>query len=62
MKNARQYIHHILDPIGKSGKMPRGKLYARIAKELGVAEYHTAEIRTLEDARKGYAIVKILAA
>ncbi len=62
LKNARQHIHRVLDPIWKSGKMPRGTVYARIASELGVAEYHTAEIRTLDDARKVYAIVKGLAA
>jgi hypothetical protein len=62
LKNARQHIHRILDPIWKSGKMPRGKVYAKIASELGLAEYHTAEIKTLEDARRVYAIVKGLAA
>lgn len=62
LKNARQHIHRILDPLWKSGKQPRGKLYAKIASELGVKEYHTAEIKTLEDARRVYAIVKELAA
>ena len=62
MRNARQHIHRILDPIWKSGKMPRGKLYARIAAELGIEEYHTAEIRTLDDARRVYRIVKGLVA
>lgn len=62
LKNARQHIHRILDPIWKQGKMPRGKLYARIAKELGVEEYHTAELKTVEDARRVYAFVKRLAA
>ncbi len=62
LKNARQHIHRILDPIWQQGKMPRGKLYARLAKQLGVKEYHTAEIKTVEDARKVYAIVKGIAA
>ncbi|WP_020472388.1 zinc-finger-containing protein [Zavarzinella formosa] len=62
LKNARQHIHRILDPIWQKGKVPRGKLYAKIAEELGIAEYHTAEIKTVEDARKVYAIVKRLAA
>lgn len=62
LKNARQYIHRILDPIWKNGKMPRGKVYARIARELGLEEYHTAEIRTIEEARRVYTIVKGLAA
>jgi hypothetical protein len=58
LKNARQHIHRILDPIWKSGKMPRGKLYTRIAQELGYEEYHTAEIKTIEEARKVYAVVR----
>jgi hypothetical protein len=62
LKNARQHIHRILDPIWKQGKMPRGKVYAKLAKELGISEYHTAEIRTIEEARRVYAIVKMLAA
>jgi zinc-finger-containing domain len=62
LKNARQHIHRILDPIWQQGKMPRGKLYARLARELEIKEYHTAEIKTVEEARKVYAIVKKIAA
>ena len=58
LKNARQHIHLILDPIWKQRRMPRGKLYARLAKELGLNEYHTAEIKTIDEARKVYAIVR----
>lgn len=62
LKNARQHIHRILDPIWKDGKISRGRVYARIAQELGIDEYHTAEIRSVEEARRVYAIVKSLAA
>jgi hypothetical protein len=62
MKNARQHIHKILDPIWKEKKMKRSKLYARIAQAMGVKEYHTAELRTLDDARKVYALIKEIAA
>jgi hypothetical protein len=61
LKNARQHIHRILDPIWKDGKMPRGKVYAIIAEKIGY-QYHTAEIRSVEEARKIYAIVKELIA
>lgn len=61
IRNARQQIHKILDPIWKEKRMARGKLYAILAAELGY-EYHTAEIRTVEQARKVYAIVKRIAA
>ena len=60
LKNARQHIHRILDPIWKEKKMPRGKLYARLARELGLEEYHTAEIKTIDEARKVYAIVRVI--
>lgn len=62
IKNARQQIHRILDPIWKGGAIPRGKLYAEIATRMGWDEYHTAEIRTIDDARRVYRIVKTLAA
>lgn len=61
LKNARQHIHRILDPLWKSGGIPRGKIYATIAREAGLKEYHTAEIKTIDDARKIYAIVKNIA-
>jgi hypothetical protein len=58
IKAARQHIHRILDPIWQKGEMPRGKIYATIAREMEITQYHTAEITTIEDARKVYAIVK----
>lgn len=57
IKKARQHIHAVLDPIWKSGKMKRASLYKRISGELGW-QYHTANIRTIEEARKVYAIVR----
>ena len=57
IKKARQDIHAVLDPIWKSGKMKRASLYKRISDELGW-QYHTANIRTIEEARKVYAIVR----
>ena len=37
--------------------MPRGKVYGEIARRLGVREYHTAELKTVEDARQAYRAV-----
>lgn len=62
IREARQHIHKILDPIWKEKRMPRGKVYAIIAKALGCDQYHTAEIKSVEEARKVYAIVKGIAA
>lgn len=58
LKIARQHIHRLLDPIWQHGKMPRGKVYSVLAKRLGLEAYHTAEIRTIEEARKVYAVVR----
>lgn len=56
LREARKHIHKILDPIWKTGKMPRGKLYAELNKKLGYI-YHTAEIKTIEEARKVYKVI-----
>jgi hypothetical protein len=60
MKKARQHIHAILDPMWKNNKdkTRRGFLYNLIARELGRKEYHTAKIKTIEEAREVYKIVK----
>ena len=61
IKNARQHIHRILDPIWKSKRMKRGEVYRAIASHLGIDEYHTAEIRSVDDARKVYRFLQNLA-
>lgn len=61
LKNARQHIHKILDPLWEKGKIPRGKIYAKIANDLGIKEYHTAEIKNIDDARTVYTIVTNIA-
>lgn len=60
LRRARSHIHAILDPIWKSKQMKRGKLYAIIAEKLGY-EYHTAEIKTIEEARNIYRIMREIA-
>ena len=57
LKNARNYIHRLLDPIWQSGKMGRKEIYKKLSDELGW-KYHTAQIRSVEEARKVYRIVK----
>src|SRR6185369_17371674 len=56
IKNARKHIHALLDPLWKSGKIKRGKAYAYVSKRIG-REYHTADIRSIEEARIIYKIV-----
>ena len=62
MRNARKHIHSLIDPEWQSGRMRRGSLYAAISRAIGW-EYHTAELRTIEDARVVYrAAASIIAA
>lgn len=60
LKNARQHIHKILDPLWRSGKIGRRALYARISAEFG-RKYHTANIRSIEEARDIYRLIRRLA-
>lgn len=57
IKKARQQIHAILDPLWKSGQYKRQFLYKRISDEIG-KRYHTAEIRSIEEAEEIRAIVE----
>lgn len=59
IKNARREIHKILDPIWKKGIVRRKEVYARLSEKIG-KKYHTAEIRSLKEAREIYLIVKEL--
>lgn len=53
MRNARKHIHQLIDPHWKSGRMPRGLIYAKMTEKLG-RQYHTGEIRTIDEARRVY--------
>ena len=49
IKKARMEIHSLLDPIWKYGNVMRQSVYRSISRRLGY-EYHTAEIRSLDEA------------
>ena len=53
LKDARKKLHALIDPIWRSGKMGRRELYHAISREVG-RRFHTAEIRTIEEARAAY--------
>ena len=59
IKNARRHIHALIDPIWQSGKMQRSALYAEISKRAGWG-YHTAKIRSIDEARTVYREIKKL--
>ena len=55
IKNARKHIHQLIDPAWKSGLISRGSLYKKISSVIGY-QYHTADIRSIEEARKVYRV------
>jgi hypothetical protein len=59
IKNARRKLHEIIDPLWQKGKISRGDLYKKISGYMDF-EYHTAELRTIEDCRKVWSFVKEL--
>jgi hypothetical protein len=59
IKNARQHIHKILDPLWQSGAFTRKEIYEKISLKIG-REYHTAQIRSIEEARQVYEFIREL--
>lgn len=57
IRNARQRIHRILDPLWQSGRLSRRAIYAELSEALGW-KYHTANIKSVEEARTVYTEVK----
>ena len=57
IKNARLKIHDLIDPAWKSGKVQRKKLYGALGRALGY-EYHTAEIKSIDEARNVYRVAR----
>lgn len=57
VREKRKEIHSILDPMWKSGRYKRRALYKRLTELLGW-EYHTAKIRSVEEAEKVLFILK----
>jgi hypothetical protein len=57
IRNARNHIHRMLDPLWKSGEYRRRDLYSEIGRKLGIRNYHTAEIRSIDQAREVHRIV-----
>lgn len=55
LRKAKVHIHALIDPIWQKGLIPRGKLYAIISKKIGWS-FHTANIKTIEEARKIYRV------
>lgn len=54
MKNARQHIHALIDPIWKNRILSRSEVYKKLSEKLGY-EFHVAELRTIPQARTVWA-------
>jgi hypothetical protein len=57
VKKARSSIHNVLDPLWKHGLADRSTIYKMISEKIGWS-YHTAKIRSLEEAREIYKIIE----
>ena len=53
----RGYLHKLIDTQWQSGKIKRKDVYSKITKAIGY-EYHSAEIRSVDEAKKIYSICK----
>jgi len=58
IRKARSHIHALIDPLWKSGRFHRRNVYAMIAEKLGIKSYHTANIKSVEEAREVYRIAQ----
>lgn len=51
LKKYRMALHSVIDPMWKTHQMSRKKIYSHISRELG-KQYHTADIKSVEEAQK----------
>lgn len=56
LRYARKKIHELLDPIWQTGRMKRRSVYKQISNALEW-DYHTAKIRSIDEARNVYRIL-----
>lgn len=61
IRQRRMDIHNILDPIWRYGSLTRSQVYNSLSEQLGY-RYHTANIRSLEEANRVYQAVQNLEA
>lgn len=56
IRKARGRIHAVIDPLWKTNKISRTELYRLISAEMGCV-YHTANIRSMDEARRVFLFV-----
>lgn len=57
LRKARKHIHAKLDPIWQQNYLNRTAVYRMMSEFLAVEDYHTGELRTIEEAREAYKAV-----
>lgn len=60
IRHARNRLHALIDPLWKSRLHSRKEIYAHITAAIG-KQFHSAEIRSVEEAERIYEIVQHLA-
>jgi hypothetical protein len=63
MRSARQHIHKLIDPIWQNHPEPfraRCWIYRWLAWKTGKKDYHTGEIRSIEEAREIYRLAQTI--
>jgi len=61
LRQLRQEIHRTLDPLWKSRRVKRAALYRNISDRIGW-RFHTAKLRSMDEARKALSIIKSIEA
>ncbi len=65
LRRARMLTHQKMDPLWRDGPITRNELYAQLREMLPHLcrghEFHTGELRTIEEAREAYRAVNIIA-
>jgi len=57
IRNGRQHIHKLLDPLWQGGRRTRGSVYGELSGLIGYP-YHTGEIKSVEEAREIYRCIQ----
>lgn len=60
LRRWRSKIHAVLDPLWKDRLISRTQAYNEIARRLGLDVFHTANIRTVDEAKEVYDIAVLL--
>lgn len=52
IKQVRMQIHRLIDPLWQGGRFSRSEIYHAISDFLGINEYHTANVVSVEQAQQ----------